>query len=163
MEILTALYFGGVLKVDPKCPQWQDRDRLVLSKGHASGTLCVILAAKGFFPKELLVTYNQMNSPFGTASGHEQDTRDRHRAPVPWVTGYPSRSAWPWLRDWITVLSGTLFAVLGDAEIQSGMTYEAAMAAGQFRAGFPCDDPGSKLDYHGRIHRGLDGYRAGGG
>lgn len=51
VEILTALYFGGVLKVDPKCPQWQDRDRLVLSKGHASGTLCVILAAKGFFPR----------------------------------------------------------------------------------------------------------------
>jgi transketolase len=113
VEILVALYFGGILNVDPKRPLWEDRDRLVLSKGHASGMLCAILAEKGFYPKELLDTYNHLNSPFGqhpdmsVAVGMALAARMDKR-------------------------SYRCFAILGDAEIQSGMTYEAAMAAGNY-------------------------------
>ena len=130
VEILTALYFGGVLKVDPKRPQWQDRDRLVLSKGHASGTLCVILAAKGFFPKELLDTYNQMNSPFGMHP-------DMHKIPgIDMSTGSLghglSVAVGMAIGARLNHRSYRTFAILGDAEMQSGMTYEAAMAGGNF-------------------------------
>ena len=51
IDILVALYYN-VMKVDPKNPQWEDRDRLVLSKGHACPALYAVLADKGYFPKE---------------------------------------------------------------------------------------------------------------
>ena len=55
VEILQALY-ENVLRYDPENPRWPERDRLVLSKGHACPTLYAILADKGFFPKEELNT-----------------------------------------------------------------------------------------------------------
>ena len=55
VEILQALY-ENVLKYDPKNPKWADRDRMVLSKGHACPTLYAVLADKGFFPREELKT-----------------------------------------------------------------------------------------------------------
>ena len=55
-EILTYLYFVE-MKVDPKNPKWEDRDRFVLSKGHTSPALYAVLAEKGFFPKADLVTF----------------------------------------------------------------------------------------------------------
>jgi len=64
VEILVALY-GAVLRVDPERPEWPDRDRLILSKGHSSATLCVALAHYGFYGEELLDTFNKLDSPFG--------------------------------------------------------------------------------------------------
>jgi transketolase len=130
VELLTALYFGEVLNVDPRRPQWQDRDRLVLSKGHASGTLCVILAEKGFFRKELLSTYNQLDSPFGMHP-------DMNKIPgIDMSTGSLghglSIAVGMALAGRLDNRSYRTFAILGDAEMQSGMTYEAAMAAGNF-------------------------------
>lgn len=60
-DILTALYFR-VLRVDPKNPNWPGRDRFVLSKGHAAGALYATLAARGFFPRSWLDTYQQFDS-----------------------------------------------------------------------------------------------------
>lgn len=57
VEILTSLYYGGILKIDPRDPQWEDRDRFILSKGHAAATLYAILADLGFFPFEELDNY----------------------------------------------------------------------------------------------------------
>ena len=54
-DLVTALYFD-VMNVDPKNPQWEDRDRFVLSKGHACPTLYAALAMKGYFPMEVLDT-----------------------------------------------------------------------------------------------------------
>ncbi len=131
VEILTALYFGGILKVDPRQPLWEDRDRLVLSKGHASATLCAILAEKGFFPREMLNTYNQLNSPFGQHP-------DMNKIPgIDMSTGSLghglSVAVGMTLAARLDHRSYRTFAVLGDAEMQSGMTYEAAMAAGNYR------------------------------
>jgi transketolase len=130
VEILVALYFGGILNVDPKRPLWEDRDRLVLSKGHASGMLCAILAEKGFYPKELLDTYNHLNSPFGQHP-------DMNKIPgIDMSTGSLghglSVAVGMALAARMDKRSYRCFAILGDAEIQSGMTYEAAMAAGNY-------------------------------
>src|SRR2546428_2116619 len=60
-DIVTALYFQ-VLRVDPKKPQWPDRDRFVLSKGHACPVWYAALAERGFFPVEELLTFRKLNS-----------------------------------------------------------------------------------------------------
>lgn len=57
-EILAVLY-GGILRVDPKNPKWPDRDRFIISKGHAAAAVYAALAESGFFPKEWLDTYYQ--------------------------------------------------------------------------------------------------------
>ena len=61
IDMLVGLYYHK-LKVDPKNPQWEDRDRFVLSKGHASPGLYVVLADKGFFQKSELSGFRKINS-----------------------------------------------------------------------------------------------------
>src|SRR2546422_11593858 len=56
VEVLTALYFGGVMKFDAKRPDWPQRDRFIMSKGHAAPMLYAALAEAGFFPASELVT-----------------------------------------------------------------------------------------------------------
>ena len=60
-DILVSLYFK-VLKIDPANPNWPDRDRLVVSKGHCATALYSTLAERGFFPKEELKTFGMINS-----------------------------------------------------------------------------------------------------
>ena len=62
VEIVTALYFGGVLKHDPKRPDWPDRDRFILSKGHGVPVLYAALAEQGYFPVSELKTLRQVDS-----------------------------------------------------------------------------------------------------
>src|SRR5438132_9868762 len=62
VEIAVALFFGGVLRYDPKKPQWPERDRFILSKGHASPLLYSMLAEAGYFPTEMLGTLRKMGS-----------------------------------------------------------------------------------------------------
>lgn len=67
VEILVALYWE-VLRIDPARPDWEDRDRFVLSKGHTAPALYAVLAERGYFEKELLfTTYRRINS---TLQGH---------------------------------------------------------------------------------------------
>ena len=66
MDILATLYFG-VLNYDPKRPDWADRDRFVMSKGHATGALYSALCAAGYFPEDWLPTYMQ---PKSLLNGH---------------------------------------------------------------------------------------------
>jgi transketolase len=60
-EILTALYFHH-LRLDPKNPEWKDRDRLVFSKGHACAMLYTVLAHRGYFPPSELNTFRALNT-----------------------------------------------------------------------------------------------------
>ena len=53
VEVLCALFFGGVLRYDPKRPDWPDRDRFILSKGHATPVYYATLAEAGYFPVEI--------------------------------------------------------------------------------------------------------------
>ena len=61
-DILTALYFGGVMEHDPEQPKWEDRDRFVLAKGHAAPALYAALAHAGYFPREELKTLRKLGT-----------------------------------------------------------------------------------------------------
>jgi transketolase len=128
-EILTSLYFGGVLNVDPANPGWKERDYLIFSKGHSSAALYAALAEKGFFPVEELKTYKQPGSrlpghPSRTVPGVELSTGSLgHVLPVAVGLamgmkhdGDPNR----------------VFVVLGDGECQEGSIWEAAMSAAHY-------------------------------
>ena len=62
LEIISALYYGGIMNIDPERPDCPDRDRFVMSKGHASPAQYVILADQGFFPREKLREFDVNNS-----------------------------------------------------------------------------------------------------
>jgi transketolase len=127
LDILTTLYFG-VLRVDPEKPDWADRDRLVLSKGHTAGALYTTLAAAGFFPDAELATFA---GPLSALNGHP------NRVKVPGVetnTG-PLGHGLPISVGMAVAakLSGSsrhVYVVLGDGELQEGSNWEAAMTAG---------------------------------
>src|SRR5262249_50718599 len=63
VEIATALYSGGILRYDPKNPTWPERDRFILSKGHAAPLLYAVLAEAGYFSPALLPTLRKLGSP----------------------------------------------------------------------------------------------------
>src|SRR6185369_8782679 len=63
VEIAVALYFGGILRYDSKNPHWPERDRFILSKGHAAPLLYAVLAEAGYFPVDQLKTLRKLDSP----------------------------------------------------------------------------------------------------
>ncbi len=126
-EILCALYFGGVLEHDPSDPAKADRDRFVLSKGHAAPVLYAALAEAGYFPKDELQTLRKLHSRL---QGHP----DCRKLPgVEASTGS--------LGQGLSISSGiacglklagndaTVFTLMGDGECQEGQVWEAAMFA----------------------------------
>lgn len=127
LEILYALYVGGILRLDAKNPTWQDRDRFILSKGHAGLALYAVLAEKGLLSADEFNSYLQ---PGGVIGG-EPCRRDS---------------------QWIETATGSLghglsfaigialalklkkspakvYVLLGDGELQEGTVWEAAMSA----------------------------------
>src|SRR5262249_52809413 len=63
VELAVALYFGGVMRHDPRNPHWPQRDRFILSKGHAAPLLYAVLAEAGYFSTDLLATLRKLDSP----------------------------------------------------------------------------------------------------
>jgi len=132
-DIVATLYFGGVLRHDPEQPDWPERDRFVLSKGHAAPVLYAALAEAGYFGRDHLVTLRKLGSML---QGHP----DSKKTPgVEVSTGS--------LGQGLSVASGlaaglrsgenagaahgdrTVFVLLGDGELQEGQVWEAAMFA----------------------------------
>lgn len=126
-DIVATLYFGGVLKHDPERPAWAERDRFVLSKGHAAPVLYAALAEAGYFDREHLSTLRQLGS---ILQGHP----DRKKTPgVEVSTGS--------LGQGLSIANGialglraehnpaTVYTLLGDGELQEGQVWEAAMFA----------------------------------
>jgi len=130
VEILVALYFH-ILKVDPQNPLWPDRDRLILSKGHACVALCPILAERGFFPRKLLSTFNKLDSPFGMHP-------DMHKIPGCDMStgslghGLPVGVGMA-LAGKMDEKSYRVFVILGDGENDEGSVWEAAMSAAHYK------------------------------
>ncbi len=129
-EIVTTLYFR-VLRHKPQDPQWPDRDRFVLSKGHAAPLLYAVLAECGYFPVEELATLRQLGSRL---QGHT----DRTETPgVEMSAGALGQG----LSFGIGIaLAGRLnsqnyrvYVLLGDGECDEGQVWEAAMAAAHFK------------------------------
>ena len=126
-DILTYLYFED-MNVDPADPRKADRDRLVLSKGHAAPALYSVLASRGFFPVEELETLRHIGSRL---QGHPNmnDTPGVDMSTGSLGQGISAAvgmalAAKHWHEDWRT------YAILGDSEIQEGQVWEAAMFAG---------------------------------
>lgn len=125
-DLVTALYFN-IMKVDPENPQWEDRDRLILSKGHACPVIYSALAEKGYFPKEWLTTIRRINS-------HLQGHPDMKKTPgIDMTSGSLGNGLSAALGMAIYLKhekkNSQVYCILGDGEIQEGLVWEAILAA----------------------------------
>ncbi len=132
-DILTALYFGDVMKHDPADPKMEGRDRFFLAKGHAAPALYATLAHAGYFPREELSTLRKLGSRL---QGHPDSSL------VPGVEVSTGS-----LGQGLSIAAGCacglrlsgddarVFAVLGDGECEEGQVWEAAMFAAHEKLG----------------------------
>ena len=125
-DILTVLYFNE-LHIDEKNPKWEDRDRMVLSKGHCSPALYSCLANRGFFSVEDLKTFRKIDSYL---QGHP----DMNKIPgVDMTTGSLgqglSAAVGMAIAGKMNKKDYRVYCVLGDGEIEEGQVWEAAMSA----------------------------------
>jgi len=146
IDLVTSLLFER-MRHDPKRPDWPDRDRLILSKGHAVPALYAAMAQAGYFPEELLITLRKLGSP---------------------LQGHPDRMALPGIEaatgslgQGLSIAVGMalglrtsgsaarVYCILGDGEIQEGQVWEAAMAAPELgQPDHPLDNLVVILDYN---------------
>jgi transketolase len=143
-EIVASLYFHH-MRVDPANPDWDERDRFLLSKGHAAPLLYTTMAARGFFPEEELATFRRFPTRL---EGHP----DRKLPGVEMVAGplghgvavgvgiawalargvpKPSAVSAPSAR----ATRARVYVLLGDGELDAGIVWEGAMAAAKYRLG----------------------------
>ena len=148
VEIMTALYFGGIMQVDPENPDWEDRDRFILSKGHVAPVVYSVLARRGFFPVSAMKTLRRMGS---ILQGHP------HMDSTPGLDCSAGS-----LGQGLSVANGIamafrkkqkkqrVYCLMGDGELQEGQIWEAAMTAPQHKLDNVC----AIVDYN---HVQLDG------
>ena len=129
-DVMVVLYFNE-MNIDENNPKWEDRDRLVLSKGHCSPVLYSCLAERGFFQKDLLKTFRNIDS---ILQGHPDTNK---------VAGVDMTSGS--LGQGLSVANGMaiagkldnknyrVYAILGDGEIEEGQIWEAAMASSKYK------------------------------
>ncbi len=128
-DLVTALYFH-VLQVDPKNPTWPERDRFVLSKGHACPVWYAALAERGFFPVEELLTFRKLNSrlqghpELGTTPGVENAAGAEGQG-LSFSVGLALAARLDH-RPW------RVYTIMGDGEQDVGQTWEAAMAGAKY-------------------------------
>lgn len=128
VELVTVLYFGGVLHHDPQQPQHPDRDRFILSKGHGAPGLYAVLAEAGYFPTDDLMTLRRMGSPL---EGHPNM---RRLAGVEASTGSLGQGLSMGIGQALAAkLDGRnyrTYVMTGDGELEQGQVWEAVMYAG---------------------------------
>jgi transketolase len=146
IDLLVAIAFGR-LRHDPRRPDWPDRDRIVLSKGHAVPALYTVMARTGYFPEERLITLRKLGSP---------------------LQGHPDRVALPGIEaatgslgQGLSIATGLalglklagsparVYCIVGDGEIQEGQVWEAAMTAPKLgQPDHPLDNLTVIVDYN---------------
>jgi transketolase len=132
VEILVALYFSDLLRYRPDDPWWPERDRFIMSKGHAAPLLYAVLAHAGYFPREELMTLRQLGSPLqghpiqGMLPGVEATTGSLGQG-LSVGLGHV-------LGGRLNHLDYRVYVLLGDGECEAGQIWEAAMAAAHFKA-----------------------------
>src|SRR5215212_3213354 len=132
-DILVALYFR-ILNIRPQEPDWPDRDRFILSKGHSSVALYATMAARGYFDREELETFDAIDSRL---QGHPDMTR------LPGLDMSTGSLGKGW-HTWV---------VLGDGECQEGQIWEAAFVAARYNM----DNVTAILDFNGLQQYGWPG------
>lgn len=129
-DIFTALYFN-IMKNDPKNPDWEDRDILILSNGHTVPVRYATMANAGYFPKDELMTLRQ----FGTRlQGHPERTRlpGMETTSGPLGSGLSQASGMAYVLKNIDISPHRwVYCVMGDGELNEGNIWEAAMFAGK--------------------------------
>lgn len=129
-DILTALYFNE-MNINPNEPKMEDRDRLVLSKGHASAALYAILAERGFFDKKELKEFRKIGSRL---QGHP----DLNKLPgIDMSAGSLgqglSAACGMAIASKLNKQSSRVYCIVGDGELQEGQIWEAAMTASHYK------------------------------
>lgn len=128
VEIITVLYFGGVMRYDVTDPRAPERDRFILSKGHGAPALYAVLAEAGYFPIEDLMTLRELGSPL---EGHPNM---RRLAGVEASTGSLGQGFSMAIGHALAArLDGSdyrVYVMVGDGESEQGQVWEAAMYAG---------------------------------
>ena len=130
LDLLTALYFK-YLKIDPAHPDWEERDRFILSKGHAAAGYIPVLSKRGYFPHDLLKTFNHFGSPFAMhpdcnkVVGCDASAGSLgHGLPMAFGMGlgfkYQGRG-------------NKVVCIMGDGECCEGSVWEAAMAIAHYK------------------------------
>ncbi|MDR3982038.1 MAG: transketolase [Dysosmobacter sp.] len=155
-DLFTYLYFKE-LRIDPKNPKWEDRDRFVLSKGHTAPGLYAALALRGYFPEEDLLTLRQIGS-------HLQGHPNMNLTPgVDMSTGSlgqgVSTAAGMALAAKYQGKDCRVYTLLGDGEIQEGEVWEAFMFAHHYKLDNLCviiDNNGLQID--GRVEDVMSPY-----
>ena len=132
IELLTVLYFDA-MRIDPKDPKMEGRDRFICSKGHAGPAVYATLSRRGFFPREMLWTLNEGGTSLPSHC-------DMLRTPgIDMTTGSLGQGfscavgaavGSKWAHD-----DATVYTVIGDGESQEGQIWEAAMLAGNQELG----------------------------
>lgn len=130
MEIIATLYCE-LMNVDPKNPDSPDRDIFILGKGHAAPALYLVLAERGFFPKEQLKTLRQMDSCLqGHPCAEKLAGVDLSTGPLGLGISAGAGRAAAAKQD---KTPETVYVLMGDGEINEGIVWEAAMAASKFK------------------------------
>jgi transketolase len=129
-EIITTLYFEK-MKVSPENPSCPDRDRFILGKGHAAPMLYLALAEKGFFSKDELKSFRQLDSML---QGHpcSKETPGVDASTGPLGLGI-SAGAGMALAHKLKNTDNNVYVIMGDGELQEGIVWEAAMSASKFK------------------------------
>lgn len=142
IDVLSALYFGGLMCYKPDAPDWSDRDRFILSKGHGCPALYAVLAEAGFFDRAMLDTLREIGSPL---EGHPNM---RALAGVEASTGSLGQGLSIALGH---ALAGKVddapyhvYVMIGDGESDEGQIWEAAMSAAKYNV----DNLTAILDYN---------------
>lgn len=141
-DLLACLYFWE-MQVNPQKPDWPDRDRFVLSKGHAAPVLYATLAEKGYFSAELLDSLRQLGSPLQghpdmrKLPGVEASTGSLGQG-ISWAVGMA-------LAARLDNKANRIYTLLGDGELEEGMVWEATMAAAHYKL----DNLVLIIDYNG--------------
>lgn len=126
-ELMTALFYGGILRFDPANPKWSERDRFILSKGHAGILYYSILADLGFFPKEELERFGQKGGKIGVHVHTSVPGVEANTGSLAGGFGVGVGMALAAKQDLKNHLVVTL---LGDGECYEGAVWESAMFAG---------------------------------
>lgn len=129
-DIMAALYFD-ILNIDPSHPEWADRDRFVLSKGHACPVVYACLAMRGFVPEETMNMLRRLGSPF---QGHPVATKCPGIDTTSGSLGIGMAQAVGMaLEGRLTGKDYRVFTLCGDGELQEGIIWEASNTASKYR------------------------------
>ena len=129
VELLTSLYYTE-LRHDPSNPDWPDRDKFILSKAHACPVLYVVLAHRGYFPKEELRTFRKIDSRL---QGHAHTMTPGVEMSGGSLGQGLSFAVGAAMAGKLDGRSSRVFAMLGDGECDEGQVWEAAMSASHYR------------------------------